>query len=148
MRIRTTEVARITLKSQLSLNCTVLIGLLSVCPSINTSMSVCLFSTSASLPRASSPRLSRRALPDWNNNLSDIATYTFPSFSRTVSSSVLKPSNASFTLLKRFCTLSFCALIMSCNSLIVRSLSFSSFFFWLNSAFSFSCSVMLTFNIL
>ena len=30
MRIRTTEVARITLKSQLSLNCTVLIGLLSV----------------------------------------------------------------------------------------------------------------------
>ena len=79
----------------------------SVCPSINTSISVCLFSTSANLPRASSPRLSRRALPDWNNNLSDIATYTFPSFSRTVSSSLLKPNNASFTLLNSFRTFSF-----------------------------------------
>ena len=38
-------------------------------------MSVCLFSTSASLPRASSPRLSRRALPDWNNSLSDIDVF-------------------------------------------------------------------------
>ena len=140
--------ARITLKSQLSLNCTVLIGLLSVCPSMNTSISVCLFKTSANFPSASSPRLSKRALPDWNSNLSDIATYTFPSFSRTVSSSLLNPNSASFTLLNSCCTFSFCALIICCSSLMVRSLSFSSFFFWFNKAFSFSCSVMFTFSML
>ena len=145
--MRTTEVARITLRSQLSLNCAVLIGLLSVWPSIYTSISDCLLRTSASLANASFPRLSTRALPDSNNNLSDMATYTLPSFSVTVSSSLLKPNKASFTLLSSFWTFSFWALIMSCNSLIVRSRSFNSSIFWLRREFNFSCCVMFEFSI-
>ena len=46
-----------------------------------------------------------------------------------LSSSVLKPSKASFTLFSSCFTFSFWALIMSCSSLMVRSLSLSSFFF-------------------